>query len=47
MEFPENYGLPLLSAVCLSFECLMIGFLVPGRARGQVFTKQFLKDNFD
>ena len=44
---PDNYGLPMLSAVCLAFECIMIGFLIPGGARKKVFNKKFLKDNFD
>lgn len=43
---PANYGIPMLSAVLLGFECIMIGFLFPGRVRGKVFTKDFLKANF-
>lgn len=37
----------MLSAVILAFECIIIGFVVPGRIRGKVFTKEFLKHNFD
>ena len=44
--FPSNYGLPLLSAAVLAFECLLTGFIIAGGARGKVFTKEFLKQNF-
>lgn len=44
--FPSNYGLPLLSATLLAFECLITGFAVAGRARSKVFTPEFLKSNF-
>ena len=37
----------MLSAVILAFECIIIGFVVPGRIRGKVFTKEFLKHNFN
>jgi glutathione S-transferase len=45
--FPSNYGIPLLSATLLSFECIVTGFAIPGRARGKVFNKDFMKANFD
>jgi hypothetical protein len=39
---PE-YGYVLLSIALIGFECLLIGFLVPGRIRGQVFDERFMK----
>lgn len=46
LQIDDNYGVALLSAVILSFETILIGFLFPGRMRGKVFTKEFLKENF-
>lgn len=47
ITLPSNYGLPMLSAIVLAFECVLTGFFVAGRARSKVFTKEFLKTNFD
>ena len=44
---PSNYGIPLLSAAILAFECILTGFVIPGRARSKVFTKEFMKSNFE
>jgi len=38
---PELYGYSMLSAVVLAFECILIGFFVPGRIRGKVSQKNF------
>lgn len=46
LVIPSNYGLPLFSAACLSMECILTGFLVAQKARTQVFTPEFMKENF-
>jgi len=38
---PE-FGYALITAVLVGFECVLIGFLFPGRARAKVFNKKFL-----
>lgn len=47
MQFDPNFGLVIISCALIAFEIMLIGFFVVGRARSRVFTKQFLKDNFD
>ena len=46
IEIPKGYENVLLTVFVLSLECLLIGICVAGRARGKVFTKQFLEENF-
>ena len=43
---PDTFGYVLLAAVLLALEVLVIGFAFPGKVRGQVFTEEFLKNNF-
>lgn len=43
---PANYGYVLIVAAVLAFEIILIGFVFPGRARGTIFTEEFLKQNF-
>ncbi len=42
----SDYGYVLLASVLLAFELLLIGFLFPGRVRGEVFTEEYMKKNF-
>lgn len=42
---PE-YGYVLLSIAVLAFMCLIVGFIVPGRMRREVFSERFMKENF-
>ena len=42
----QEFGYVIATAAAIAFECIMIGFLVPGRYRGKYFTKQFLEENF-
>lgn len=42
----EHFQLALLTAVIYSFEMILVGFLLPGRIRTKVFTKEFLQSNF-
>ena len=41
-----DFGYVIVAAIAISFECIVIGFLVPGRWRGKVFTKKFMEENF-
>ena len=34
-------------ASVLAFECVLMGFLYAGKARSKVFTKEFMKENFE
>jgi glutathione S-transferase len=47
MQLDPNFGLVIISCSLIAFEIMVIGFFVVGRKRSQVFTKSFLKDNFD
>lgn len=42
----NEFGYVLLAAALLAFECILIGFLFPGRVRSQVFTEEFMKSKF-
>lgn len=42
---PE-FGWALIVAVLVGFECLLIGFLFPGRLRSKIFSKEFLEKHF-
>jgi glutathione S-transferase len=33
-------------AVAIAFEILLVGFLFPGKVRGEIFTEEFMKTNF-
>lgn len=46
-EVEEHFQLAVLSAVIYSFFLILIGFLIPMRAREQVFTKEFMLANFE
>lgn len=46
LSFPNEFGYVLLAAVILAFECLLIGFLFPGRARSKIFNEDFMKSKF-
>lgn len=46
IEIPKGYENVLLTAFILSLECVLIGFFVAGRARGKIFSKQFMEENF-
>jgi hypothetical protein len=37
------FGYVLIAAALIALECIIIGFLFPGRARGKVFTESFMK----
>ena len=41
-----QYGYVLLAISALAFECLLIGFLVVGKVRKEVFSERFMKENF-
>jgi hypothetical protein len=36
----------MLASSLIAFQCILFGFLVAGKARGKVFTKEFMKENF-
>lgn len=46
-EMKEHFQLAVLSATIYSFILIVIGFVVPGRTRGKVFTKEFMANNFE
>jgi hypothetical protein len=43
LDLSPDYGWVLLCATVMGFSILVIGFVIPGRARGQVFTEQYMK----
>jgi hypothetical protein len=43
LALAPEYGYVLIAAAVLAFECIIIGFLTAGRARGKVFTEAFMK----
>ena len=43
---PQSYNYVIWTAVAIAIECFFIGFIIPGRKRGQVFTQEFLEKNF-
>jgi hypothetical protein len=46
LSLPNEFGYVLIAAAVLAFECILIGFLFPGRVRQQVFTEEFMKAKF-
>ncbi len=46
LSIPNEFGYVLLAAAVLGFECLLVGFLFPGRARSKYFTEEFMKSKF-
>ena len=42
----QNYGYVIIVGVLIGFQVLLIGFLFPGRARGQLFTEEYMKKHF-
>jgi len=40
-----NYGYTIISAALIGFECIMIGFLVPGRLRWKIYPKMYMEKN--
>lgn len=42
----QDYGYVLLCAAVMAFSIILIGFFFPGRARGKIFTEEYLKQNF-
>ena len=44
---PDTYGYVLIVAAILAFEIIIIGFAVAGRKRTQIFTKEWMQDNFN
>mmetsp|Transcript_21366 Transcript_21366/g.26294 ORF Transcript_21366/g.26294 Transcript_21366/m.26294 type:complete len:113 (+) Transcript_21366:3-341(+) len=46
IEVPEEYPFVALIAGLICVECILVGFLGPGRIRGQIFNKQFMEENF-
>ena len=46
INLSSNYGYVLLVGVLLALEIIFIGFLVAGKARGQIFTEEFMKEHF-
>lgn len=45
-SLPTAYGYVLIIGVVIALEILMIGFIFPGRARGELFTKEFMEEHF-
>jgi hypothetical protein len=43
LELDEYFGLSLVAGLVVGFQCIMFGFMFPGRVRGKVFTPQFLE----
>ena len=43
---PSTYNYVLWTALFIGFECLVVGFAIPGRKRSKVFNKEFLQKNF-
>ena len=46
VTLPDTYGYVLIVAVVIALEVLLIGFAFPGKIRGEVFTEEYLKNNF-
>jgi hypothetical protein len=46
LALSADYGYVLIVAVAIAFEILLIGFLFPGKLRGEIFTEDFMKTNF-
>jgi len=46
ITFPPEYPYVMLSSLLIGFLCLLFGFMVAGRKRGQIFTEEYMKKNF-
>ena len=46
ITLPEEYPYVILVAGIIAFEVILVGFLGPGLARGKIFNKQFMEENF-
>ena len=46
IEIPEGYEHVLLTAIILSMECLLVGFIAAGKKRASIFSHEYLKENF-
>lgn len=46
LNIAPEFGYALITAVLVGFECLLIGFLFPGRLRSKIFSKKYLEENF-
>ena len=38
-----EFGYVLLVSILYGMECLLIGFIIPGRARSKIFTEDYMK----
>ncbi|KAL4510648.1 hypothetical protein ABPG72_004802 [Tetrahymena utriculariae] len=45
-EVEDHFQLAVLSAIIYSFQMILIGFVVPGKVRGKIFTEEFMRENF-
>ena len=45
INLQPEYGYVILAAILYSLECLLIGFLVAGRVRNNIFTEEYMKEN--
>lgn len=46
LELAPEFGWAVIVAVLVGFECLLIGFLCPGRLRNRIFNKEYLEKHF-
>ena len=46
LNLPAEFGWVLLTALLMGLSCILIGFFFAGRVRGQIFTQEYLKENF-
>ena len=46
LTLTPEHGYLLIALGLIAFECLVVGFVVAGAARGKVFNKQFMETNF-
>ena len=43
VQLPDGYQWVLLTAAVIAFECLMVGCIIPGRARSKHFNMEHMK----
>ncbi len=43
LELDEYFGLSLVAGLVVGFQCIIFGFMYPGRVRKKVFSPQFLE----
>ena len=46
LSLSTDFGYVLVAIAVLAIEVFLIGFIMPGRIRGKVFTKEFMEKNF-